>query len=433
MAGREWWDTDHYQWAIRHSPGRAVAALRDAAKVSQHQLAARMSRAQSWIAKGENGDSGAFFDIRKLIAVTDTLGVPPAALFPLLLNLSTHNEATSGKRSEGHVSGGESVDRRDFGKLAVFGVAASIMSVPVSGAVVGIDGVAFFRNAVDALNTADQQHGSGHVGDSAIAQYRSARALLDNGSFTNSTGLQLARVTGELAECAGWLAYDNGDHEFARRCYTEALTLAAESGDDTLMIRVLQSMTRQSCHLGRAQEAVRFSGRAADLTRRAESPRLHALVAARVAISHAAAQDAHGFDRAIGQAWREVDHGLDNSDDVWLQFVTVSEVRAHEAKGRRYLGHHASAADLYRAIADGSDSSPRDRVTYRACLAASLAGLGDRSAALEEGLTTVDVLEQQVQSRRIVREMQPLRALCDIAKDDASIEFRERYDTLIAS
>jgi hypothetical protein len=98
--------------------------------------------------------------------------------------------------------------------------------------------------------------------------------------------------------------------------------------------------------------------RAADLARRSPWPRLHALLASREAIAHAALGDDHGYKTAITRSWRELDRGTSDDDPMWLRFVKPAEVSVAEAKGQMILGHPARAAELYRAGLDEPDLSP---------------------------------------------------------------------------
>jgi hypothetical protein len=181
-------------------------------------------------------------------------------------------------------------------------------------------------------------------------------------------------------------------------------------------------------HRGFAREAVRLSARAVELARYDASPRLHALLAGREAIAHAATGDSHGFDAAIIRAKREIDRtGSAEDEAIWLRFATASEITVHEAKGRSYLGDLDTASTLYRASLHEPGLSPRNRANYHAQLAATLAARGDAAEAISEGLTVLPALESQVASPRTIAELRRVRQVAQDRKDD---EFCARYDTL---
>lgn len=291
------------------------------------------------------------------------------------------------------------------------------------------------RASVDELYTKDQHVGGAALAGAALGQYRLARQMLDEAEYDESSGRQLMSIVGELAVCVGWLSYDADDQVRARELYSEAFLLADQAGDTGLTVRAIEKMSLQSTQMaskrgnrGFAREAVRFSARAIELARYDTSTRLHALLAGREAIAHAAVGDRNGFDSAIIRAKREIDRtGLAEDEAVWLRFVTVSEITVHEAKGRLYLGDLDTASTLYRASLEEPELSPRNRACTRAQLAATLAARGDTAEAISEGLAVLPVLERQVASPRTIVELRPVRQVAQGRKDD---EFCARYDAL---
>lgn len=85
------------------------------------------------------------------------------------------------------------------------------------------------------------------------------------------------------------------------------------------------------------------------------------------------------------------------------------------------------ATRLYRASLEEPWPSPRNRVNYRAQLAATFAARGDTTEAISEGLAVLPALEGQVASPRTVVELRPVRQAAQNRKDD---EFCRRYDAL---
>ena len=217
----------------------------------------------------------------------------------------------------------------------------------------------------------------------------------------------------------------------ARQLYSEALLLADQGGDHALAAKALGQMSLQSVQLARdarpglAREAVRLSARAAELASHDPIPRLHALLAARQAIAHAAVGDSQGFRTAITRAWRELDRGWTEEDPVWLHFVIPAEITIHEAKGRTYLGDQCAAIGLYQQSLENPGLSRRNRACYQAQFAAALASGGETAGAVAEGLAVLPVLEETVASPRVLRELRPVRSAAEQA---GAQEFCERYD-----
>ncbi|MGH3774777.1 MAG: hypothetical protein ACRDRR_03420 [Pseudonocardiaceae bacterium] len=336
-----------------------------------------------------------------------------------------------------HTEDDEDMDRRGFlcGTAATIAFSGVVAAIPTK-----VDSVHIrdLRASVDELYTKDQYVGGAALAGAALGQYRLVRHMLDEADYDELIGRQLMSIAGELAVCAGWLNYDGDDQPRARELYSEAFLLADQAGNAGLAVRAIEKMSLQSTQMaskrgnrGFAREAVRLSARAIELARHDASPRLHALLAGREAIAHAAVGDSHNFDAAIVRAKREIDRtGLVEGEAVWLRFVTVSEITVHEAKGRLYLGDLDTASALYRASLEEPGLSPRNRACTHAQLAATLAARGDAAEAVSEGLAVLPALERQVASPRTVVELRPVRQAAQGRNDD---EFCGRYDALCAT
>jgi hypothetical protein len=178
----------------------------------------------------------------------------------------------------------------------------------------------------------------------------------------------------------------------------------------------MEKMSLQSVYVsqkngipGSAREAMRFSERAGELARHDPSPQLHALLASRAAIAHAAAGDSQGFTTAISRAWREVDRGFADETPIWLRFVNSSEIEVQEARGRLFLGEPIAAADLFRRSL-AATLSDRNSAAYRAHLAAALVASGDTAGAVAEGMVVLPALDKGgVMSPRTLDLLQPVR------------------------
>ncbi|MGH3569540.1 MAG: helix-turn-helix domain-containing protein [Pseudonocardia sp.] len=151
------------------------------------------------------------------------------------------------------------------------------------------------RAPVDDLYIRDQAVGGAVLARHALAQYYDARHMLDESDYSEKIGRDLMSVAGELAVCVGWLSYDAGNQNDARRLYNEAFVLADQAGDGLLAIQAIEKMAQQATfiaghgrHKGAAREALRLGARLTDLARTESSSRLHALAAARQAIAFAA-------------------------------------------------------------------------------------------------------------------------------------------------
>lgn len=344
---------------------------------------------------------------------------------------------------EAIVEHGAGVDRREFNKtvLAVGGALAlpDWAGTPpgvVDAKTVDTVHVDALRAAADQIRQRDQRVGGGALLTEAAHCLTRAKAMLDTATYSASIGTALMAATGDLAMCAGWVAYDADRKDLARQWYSDALALATEAGDDDLAVHALQNsalLAMSPSGSGSPSRAMQLSERSRIIARNIRSSRLHALIASRTAIAHAAVGDRSNFERAIGTAWREVEHAEGHEPPAetptWLRFVVPAEVRYHEARGRAYLGDLDEAAAVFHAGA-AEQADPRNATNYRAALAATLAHSGDTSTAITEGVTVLTSLEGTVSSWRTLRQLEPVRAAALTHTDGE--EFHVRFDKLRA-
>lgn len=409
--------------------GTALTIIRTGPGLSQLEFATLLGWSQSAVARAEAGQRGSLYDLRKLFEVVDAVGMPREALIPLLLGRS------GAEQIEREETADMGMNRRQFGGgLAGLAAATGMSQIPIPTKVDSAH-VRYLHSSVEKLWTKDEILGGGALVRDGLRLYHRARRMLDEADYSEATGRQLMSAAGELAVCVGWLAYDADNQNLARELYTEACLLADQSGDDGLAIIAMEKMSLQSAYLahkeglpGRAREAVRLSARATELARHDPSPQLHALLASREAVAHAAVGDHRGFTFAITRAWREVDRGFADDAPVWLRFVDSSEITALEGRGRSYLGDPCTAAALYQRSLEAT-LSPRGSAIYRAGLAAALAASGDVTGAVAEGMIVLPALNTGgVMSPRTLARLRPVRQAA--ARDRRGEDFCAHYDQI---
>lgn len=419
-----WWREDVQKWS-RKEFCEQVEAMAYRTKEAQ---GTKLDEKMVWRWESGKIKRPRSFYLRILAEMGAPLPPHRSAIVPPFESPETAIETASCIEDDGDM------DRRGFlrGTAAAIACTGAVAAIPTK---VDSAQIRALRASVDELYTKDQHVGGAALAGTALDQYRLVRQILDGADYEESIGRQLMSIAGELAVCVGWLSYDGDDQARARELYSEAFFLADQAGDTGLAVKAIEKMSLQSTQMatrrsnrGFAREAVRLSGRAIELARHDASPRLHALLASREAIAHAAAGDRNGFEAAIIRAKREMDRtGFEKDEAVWLRFATVSEITVHEAKGRSYLGDRDAATRLYRASLEEPWLSPRNRVNYQAQLAATHAARGDAAEAIAEGLAALPALEDRVASPRTVTELRPVR---QVAQDRKAEEFCCRYDAL---
>ncbi|MGH3830077.1 MAG: helix-turn-helix domain-containing protein [Pseudonocardiaceae bacterium] len=371
------WDSEPMRqaWA-RLDPAAAVATLRAALGLSQDEFSNLVGGwSQSTVSLIESGRRDTLFDIRKLLAFADAIGMPRESLLPLILGRA---DATLGADYD-VAALGDAVERREFTEMGAGLLASAAMASVHVPTRADAAHVRFLRATVEQLGSRDQSRGGGAILRPALHQFTRARRMLDESDYTEAVGQQLLAVTGALGQTAGWSAYDHGDQRLARSLYREAQLLATSSGDSELQARVLATMSmqntylaRQRDHRGLAREGLRLATLAGDVARHEPSPQLHALLSLREAAAHATLGDAGAFRTAITRARRELDRGPHPSDPPWCGFVIEAEITGHEAAGQLRLGSTDQSVKLYASVLDDDRLTPRNRISWEAALAGAL-------------------------------------------------------------
>jgi hypothetical protein len=278
----------------------------------------------------------------------------------------------------------------------------------------------YLRTCAERLSSRDQSVGGAALLRQALRQWHRARRMLDESDYPEAVGRDLLGVTGNLAICAGWLAFDAADVPLARRMYSEALLLAGSAGDPVLIAHVLEKLSMLSSHVARengsrgmARESLRLADQAAEAARHELMPRLQALIALRRANAASLLGDKPAFRSAITRARHDLDRPASMEDPAWIRFVDGSEIATQEAVGHQNLGDPATASLLHRESLDAPDLSRRNRACGQAQLAAALAQSGDVTAAVSEGTAVLPALAEGVTSVRTLNHLRPVRAAAE--------------------
>jgi hypothetical protein len=169
----------------------------------------------------------------------------------------------------------------------------------------------------------DDQQGGGaalnYVGD----QFNAVGRLIRHASYGRPVGRRLCTALAQLAQTAGFMAYDGaGDDGLAQRWYMAGLRAAHTAGDRSLVASILSLLSNQAATRGHVNDGLQLAS-AAELAAANASNTVQALITARSCLAHAAAGDLSGLRRARehSQAHLEAAHieGL-------AQFIKKSEL-----------------------------------------------------------------------------------------------------------
>ena len=432
MSSRPLWlfDSPLLRQALAQVDLPAVPAIvRAACGLSQRDLAAIVGWSPAALSYYERGVRDGMFDIRTALQFADAVGMPRAALLPLVC---ADPDASLAAGTEDGT--GMELSRRDFGGLAVAAGVAAVVP-PVSGPrTVTSAHVRYWQACTDVLYARDRAVGGTVLLSPAFQQWQRVRLALKDGA-AGETGRQFLAVAGELALCTGWIALDGGRPLVARPLYEEARELAADAGDVVLAVHVLTSQSMLYAEMARtgpsrepARQALRLAFQAQEEGRYIPVARLHALIALRHASAASLLGDKAAFQAAIIQARRELDRGpRDGDPPEWLRFVDETEVTGVEARGWLNLGDAHRSERLYRQVL-AAGLSTRNRVSYGAGLADALLKQGSRQDAVAAAMDVLPALEGGVTSMRCLNRLRIVRQAA--GNTAGAREFCERFDAV---
>jgi transcriptional regulator with XRE-family HTH domain len=411
-----------------------VAVFRAATGLSQSDVAAMAGWSRAALGLYEHGQRGAVFDIRVLLRFADAVAMPREALLPLVLGDT--DAALSADGAAGEI--GVEVDRRSFGGLAAGAALAAMLPEAAVPSRVTPSHVKYLQASLDSLWASDGVVGSGALLRPALRQWRLARQMVKQSSYTETVGRQLQVAAGYLADWAGWAAFDAADLTLARQLCTEALDLATGAENAVLAAWTLLNLSSFYCQQAvratspdwhsrnAAGQALRLSERAAEEARYEPAPWLHVRIALRHAQAASLAGNHAAFRSAISRAQRELDRAPGMEVPQWLQGAEQDPdlVIATDAVGTANLGDMTRAELLYRELL-ARVLPPRDRAFYGARMAGVQLAQKAHGEAIDTGQTVLALVESGLTSTRTLNELRPVRAAAGKSGDEG---FCARFD-----
>lgn len=255
----------------------------------------------------------------------------------------------------------------------------------------------------------DNQYGGGHARDT-VARYlhQEVTPLLTDGRFDHPTGQQLLSAAAELAQLAGWQAYDTAHHGIAQRYLTLALDFAHAAADDGLGAEILAAMSHQATYLGHTTAGLDLARAAGQTAHRAGLPALTAEAHVMQAHALAKANDERACATALHQAEQALDRADRSTDPQWLSYFDEAYLSAKFGHCFHALGRNTHAERFAARSLRMNDRFVRGKAFNLALLANIHAHQGqpDRACAIGAQALT---LTTQLRSARAVRYLRDLQ------------------------
>lgn len=367
--------------------GTVIRLIRRAHGWSQQDLADRSGYSQATISRLERGISRATRDTAILTDLAGALGVPSAVLG--LVSDPDQRPIL------------DDVDRREFlGGAAGLAVTALLPhGVATPGRIIAADATQCWT-ALRRVEELDAHQGGTVVCQMAEGMARRLQDALGRGSYPPAVGRELQSITAAAMDQAGWLAYDAGWQDKARRWWLETCHFADTAEVPDVRVSALAAMALQASNAGDGRETVDLihAARKTATCDQSGNPLLLSLLAARQAIGHAQTGDRSAAASAIVQARQWLDRGRRGDEPFWLGFWGPADLAWHETRVALVTKQGKSAEVAARAALASVDATsfPRNRILYVAGLGSVLTQRGQLDEA-------ISVTSQAVQTAHAVR------------------------------
>ncbi|WP_345496842.1 hypothetical protein [Nocardia callitridis] len=242
-------------------------------------------------------------------------------------------------------------------------------------------------DSVQQIHDLDLAIGGDRLCTVAANQVRLVELLLESGTYTESVGQSLMSVGAEMMTATGWVHFDSGRFDAARRYYADAANAANAAGDGVAAAHALGNATfLMVCGSDESSPAapamaVQYAQAASKAALREGGPKLRALMAIREAEAHAARGEHKMMTAAISRAHRAYE-STRGHDPEWVH-LPKAEFLGGVGWAQMRIGDHCAATENLRAAVDAAVEWPRERAALRTYLAQNLVNAGDVAQACE--------------------------------------------------
>lgn len=336
-------------------------------------------------------------------------------------------------------AGRSDLDRRAFLRVAASSIAASAVTDVGPTARLGERDVLAIRDMIAQFSRLDQRHGGGHA-RRALTQYLYTDVLEALAGTFRSDLIkgQLFSAAGEAAYLVGWMAFDDGRQEEARKSFTLAVDLAREVDDAPLAGHVLRAMAHQAIDLGYVSQALRFSSIPLDGTHyRRAVPRERALVGVIHGRALAANGDHKAAARALVRAEKDLAASKPGDDEPDRVFFFQEASLAHEtACALRAMGDTAGAIREFRRSVEARKAAAftRTHAVTLGYLAESLVANGEIDEAYSTWQKSLDSMDgvRSGRTRKVLENMASTLREHDESGRRPPVGLRERSAEMLA-
>ncbi|MEU1304893.1 transcriptional regulator [Streptomyces shenzhenensis] len=280
---------------------------------------------------------------------------------------------------------------------------------------VGGDDVARLAARVHGFRLADDVLAGGDLLAPVFRELNAAMRLYRESTHTEAVAGALLTQVGELAQIAGWIASDAGQHAQAERAYRIGIEAARQADDPPLVANLAGSLAYQLSNTGHERAGLDLARAAVDEAGRDAPAKTRALFFDRVAWAHTRAGEAQPAMQALGQAHDALTEADDRAPQ-WAYWVSREELEVMDARVFTELHRPLRAVPLLADVLSRYDAThAREVVLYRSWLAVALADANEPEQAAEEARRVVSASVNMSSDRTASRARVVLHRLRDFA------------------
>jgi hypothetical protein len=318
-------------------------------------------------------------------------------------------------------------DLASFSSAALRWIVAPRTAMPPSKGTrsLGLADVREIREATGAFRILDNRLGGGRIRPTVVEYLHTDIApLLQDCRCTEDVRRQLFSAAAELAQLAGWQAYDLEMQGLAQRYLVLALTMARFAGDEGLGGEILAAMSHQAVYVTQPDQAIDMAQAAQMAGRRAGLPILQTESIVMEAHGHALRKDPGSCSRALRRAETTFSQATGRDLPSWLSYFDEAYFAAKIAHCFHALEQGKQTERYALRSLDMNPRYIRGKAFNTALLAIGYALQGEFDQACVRGCEAVDLVGGLDSARAITYIRRLLGELAPHAQEEKVREFR---------
>jgi hypothetical protein len=255
---------------------------------------------------------------------------------------------------------------------------------------IGVADIEDIREATRAFRVLDNRMGGGRVRPTVVDYlHGNLVPLLHDARCTQEVRKELFSATAEVAQLAGWQAYDLEQQGVAQRYLVQALSMARVAGDDALGGEILAAMSHQAIWVSQPAHAIDMAQAAQQAGSRAGLPVLETEGMVMEAHAHALLNDPAACSQALKRASVTFERSGGDTP-AWLGYFDEAYLAARIAHCFRALRQGKTTAKYALRSLQMDERFIRGKAFNVALLAAGYAVQGEVEQACATGREAVD-------------------------------------------